>query len=197
MEVHFVRTGEKRYGVTVIRKDQPTVERNSCPGYDPLIPHDLMHLVVEIELGLTRGIFGQLQKGGNAGAFQRVESEGSIRESTRLRRRAKKRGDKLLRQGHDECVLSEHASYVCLYEWLARSKDPERRKRASKMASHIKIFRGSRPRSEASALNEDVINRVCARLDDLSPRWSALRVGESVAVEWPENLRCMPAKSKN
>jgi hypothetical protein len=40
MEVHFVRTGERRYGVTVIRKDQPAVERNSCPGYDPLIPHE-------------------------------------------------------------------------------------------------------------------------------------------------------------
>jgi hypothetical protein len=195
MEVHFVRTGEKRYGVTVIRKDQPAVERNSCPGYDPLIPHDLMHLVVEIELGLTRGIYGQLENGGNAGSF--VPAEDSALENTRVRKRTKKRGDKLLRQGHDQCLLSEHASYICMYEWFARSKDPKLRKRASEMASYVKTFRGNLPRGEANALNEDVITRVCARLDDFSARWSAVRIGESVTVEWPENLRRMPDKSKN
>lgn len=36
------------------------VEMNRAPGYDPLMPHDLLHLIVESELGLTRGIFGQL-----------------------------------------------------------------------------------------------------------------------------------------
>lgn len=188
MEVHFVRTGERRYGVTVIRKDQRVVERNSCPGYDPLIPHDLMHLVVESELGLSRGIFGQLEKGGTAGTFQRLASGNTPRETTRLRRRTKKIGDKLLRQGRDECLLSEHASYICMYEWLARSKDPERRKRANHMALYVKSFRGNLPRNEANALNEDVITRVCARLADLSVRWSALLVGESVKVEWPENI---------
>ena len=192
MEVHFVRTGEKRYGVTIIRKDQPTAERNSAPGYDALIPHDLMHLIVESELRLARGIFGQLANGGDAGTFQRVTSPGdSARESARLRKRTAKRGDKLLRQGREDCLLSEHASYICMYEWLARSNDPERRKRAKHMASHVKSFRGNLPRSEVKALNEDVITRVCARLDDLSPRWSALRIGESVKVEWPENIRAL------
>ena len=64
MEVHFRRTGERRYAVIINRKDLPIVEKDPAPGFDPLIPHNLMHLVVESELGLSRGIFGQLASGG-------------------------------------------------------------------------------------------------------------------------------------
>lgn len=60
----FRRTGEKRYAVEALRKGLPVVEMNPAPGYDQLIPHDMMHLVVEAQLGLTRGIFGQLAVAG-------------------------------------------------------------------------------------------------------------------------------------
>ncbi len=190
MEVHFYRTGERRYAVTIDRKDRPPVEMNPAPGFDPLIPHDLMHLIVEIELGLSRAIFGQVAKGGHAGTFRRLASAASNpREATRLLRRTSKRGDRLLREGREECLQSERATYICWYEWLARSKDPQRRKRANEMALNAKHVRGTLPRSEANALNEDLITRVCARLDDLSAHWSTLRIGESVTVEWPEHLR--------
>ena len=186
MEVQFRRTGERQYGVTINRKDLPVVERNSAPGYDPLVPHDLMHLIVELELGLKNGIFGQVAKGGNAGSFQPVTAE---RKDDRQAKRRRKRAAKMLRQGLDDCIQSEHATYLCWYEWLARSKDPQRRKLANHMASHVQSFRVNLPRSEVKGLNEDVIKRVCERLEDVSARWSSLRVGESLTVEWPENSR--------
>lgn len=184
MEVHFRRTGERRYAVTIDREDLPVVEMNPAPGYDPLIPHDLMHLVVERELGLTRGIFGQVANGGTAGSFQIVPTrEKKKRDLVRQRRRNSKRGEKLLRAGREECIKSERATWICWYEWLNRSDDPTKQKRAMEMAE-VNYLSGHK-RKNTDAINKDVIDRVCARLDDLSARWSQLGIGESLTVEWP------------
>ena len=127
MEVQFRRTGERRYAIKICRKDLPSVEMDPAPGYDSIMPHDLLHFAVESELGLRRGVFGQLAEGGDAGTFHRIPSAGeNRREAARIRRRALKRGDKLRREGRHESALSEHATYLCLYEWLARSADPGR-----------------------------------------------------------------------
>ena len=52
----FRRTGNRRYSVVAKRDEMPDVEMDPAPGYNELIPHDLMHLVVEAKLGLARGI---------------------------------------------------------------------------------------------------------------------------------------------
>ena len=75
MNIQFRRTGERRYAITIYRNNLPPVEMNPAPGYDPIMPHDLLHLVVESELGLTRGIFGQIAEGGHAGTFHFVPPE--------------------------------------------------------------------------------------------------------------------------
>jgi hypothetical protein len=179
MEVQFRRTGERRYAITIYRKNLAPVEMNPAPGYDPLMPHDLLHLVVESELGLRRGIFGQIAEGGHAGTFHHIPAEAeNRREAARRRRRAAKRGDKLLREGREEAELSERATYLCLYEWLARSTDPTRRKRAVQMAP--------KPQSTVdSRISEELLVRICARLDELSARWASLAIGQSLAVDWP------------
>lgn len=92
MEVRFQRTAERRYAIVVHRPGLPPVEMNPAPGYDPLMPHDLLHLVVESELGLRRGIFGQVAAGGHAGTFHLDAVAGeSPREASRRRRRARAR----------------------------------------------------------------------------------------------------------
>ena len=186
MEVQFRRTGERRYAITIYRKELPPVEMNPAPGYDPLMSHDLLHLVVESALGLRLGVFGQVAKGGHAGTFHPISSEGEDRrEAARHRRRAAKRGDKLLREGRLEAAQSERATYICLYEWLVRSTDPVRRKRAVEMAAEARHIRELQPPAERGALNEARLVRICARLDELSARWTNLDIGESFTVEWP------------
>jgi hypothetical protein len=186
MEVQFHRTGERRYAIKICRKDLPSVVMDPAPGYDPLMPHDLLHFVVERELGLRRGVFGQIAEGGNAGTFHHLPSAGeNRREAARLRRRASKRGDKLRREGRQESALSEHATYLCLYEWLARSTDPERRKLARQMAPLIKPGRDVSSAPDL-ALNEPLLAKICQRLDDLSARWTSLDIGQSFSVEWPD-----------
>ena len=186
MEIQFRRTGERRYAIKICRKDLPAVEMDPAPGYDPLMPHDLLHFVVESEIGLRRGVFGQIAEGGDAGTFHHLPAAGeNHREAARLRRRASKRGDKLRREGRHESALSEHATYICLYEWLARSADPARRKLARQMAPQIKPGRDVSA-SPDLALNERLLAHICGRLDDLSARWRSLEIGQSLSVEWPD-----------
>jgi len=186
MEVQFRRTGECRYAITIYRKDLPSVEMNPAPGYDPFMPHDLLHLVVESELGLSRGVFGQIAEGGHAGTFHLVPSEGENRRAAaRRRRRAAKRDEKLLRSGRQEAAQSERATYICLYEWLAQSADPARQERALQMAPQAKHTREFQPLMERRALTEKLLVRICARLDELSAHWTNLDIGQSFTVEWP------------
>ncbi len=161
------------------------MEMNPAPGFDPLMPHDLLHFIVESELGLQQGIFGQIAIGGTAGTFFAVASTGeSNRGAARTRRRAKQRGEKLLREGSEDSAQSERATGICLYEWLARSSDSGCRKRAAEMALQAKESRGQLAATESQALNDAMINRICARMDELSARWSALEIGQSLTVTW-------------
>ena len=81
MDVEFRRTGERRYAVTIIVPGRPMLEMNPAPGYDTRMPHDLIHFVVERELGIRHGIFGQLAAGGTAGTSQGQSVSSIVRVS--------------------------------------------------------------------------------------------------------------------
>jgi hypothetical protein len=187
MIVVFRRSGERRYSVEAQRPGVPDVVMHPAPGYDPLIPHDLMHMVVEAQLGLTHAIYGQLAAGGTAGTFHRsvTNSEGS-RATARASKRVATRGKKLLKESRDECVQSERATYVCWQEWLSRSSSAEKRKQSASMAQQAKEVRHTASDKELRALNPSKLDEICKRLDELSNRWSGLKVGESMAVRWPD-----------
>jgi hypothetical protein len=157
-----------------------------APGYDPLVPHDLLHMVVEAELGLTKGVFGQLASGGDAGTFSRdLEPDEGTRAQSRRRRKTKTRGAKLLEDGSAESAQSERASFILWYEWLARSALPERTRLAARMASQAQEVRDTCPPAEINAFTEDLVGRVRSRLDQISDLWSHLGVGEAIEVSWP------------
>jgi hypothetical protein len=158
-----------------------------APGYDPLMPHDILHMVVEAKLGLTAGVFGQLAAGGDAGTFSRdLESHGTPKERARRRRRAQARGATLLRQGRGDSAQSERAAYICWYAWLARSEESARRRLAKTMASQAEQVRATCPPPELRALTEDLLEGICRHLDAISGIWVDLAVGEGVAVSWPD-----------
>ena len=181
----FRRTGNRRYAVVAKRAEMPDVEMDPAPGYNQLIPHDLMHLVVEAKLGLARGIFGQLAAG--AGTFRlRVKSDESSRDVARLRKRMMKRGEKTMRQGLDDCLQSERATYICWQAWLARSRATEQRKTARTMSDQAQQVRGVAGAKENRSLNERKMNEIFSHLDELSSCWSQLKVGQSMTVRWPD-----------
>ncbi len=183
----FRRTRQRGYGIEVSRPPFPDVEMNPAPGYDPLMPHDMLHLVVESQLGLTRGVFGQLAAGGDAGTFHpTINSQQKTRQTARLRRRLRTKGKTLMREGRDESAQSEQATYICWYEWLARSQAKERGTAAKSMAKQARQIRELSPPTELRALSEQKLEEICGHLDELSSHWSRLKVGESMVVRWPD-----------
>jgi hypothetical protein len=181
----FRRTGDRRYAVVAKRAEMPDVEMDPAPGYNSLIPHDLMHLVVEAKLGLTHGIFGQLAAG--AGTFRlRVRSDESSRNVARLRKRLRQRGEKTMRNGRDDCLQSERATYICWQAWLARSASTEQRKVGRTMSGQAQQVRGVAGARGNLLFNEKTMNEIFEHLDELSACWSQLKVGQSMTVRWPD-----------
>ena len=186
MQVIFRLTGERRYAIEARRPDYPDVGMDPAPGYDPLLPHDVLHMVVEAELGLTRGVFGQLAAGGDAGTFGHdLAATGTVRERSRRQRRTKARGAKLLREGREQSAQSERATYICWSEWLARSEVPERQRLARTMAQQAREVRDMCSPGELASLSGEFIERVSVKLDEISRLWAQLEVGEGIIVSWP------------
>ena len=73
VNVTFVKSGARRYGVRVERVRAPALCIESAPGYDDHLPHDVLHFVAEAEFGLDGGVFGDLAAGGNARIFVPVD----------------------------------------------------------------------------------------------------------------------------
>jgi hypothetical protein len=169
MEVTFRRTGERQYAVTIIRSGQPALEMKPAPGYDTRMPHDLVHFVVERELGLRHGIFGQLAAGGTAGTFHPAGCGAAPRrEAARQRRALAKRVAKLLRQGRADSALSERAADLCRRAWLARAAGGEAAVAAALPCSAREL------------------DRICTVLDELSRAWARLGIGQALTLDWPD-----------
>ena len=188
MQIEFRRIGERRYAVVVYRQDGSVLEMNPAAGYDPLMPHDLLHYVVERELGLRSGIFGQLASGGNAGTFHEVPQQGAERRDVaRRRKRLSRRGETLLKRGRDDSSASEDAVAMCLQAWVTRRK--EQGGTGGTGYRPVGARRHDVPPYPATKMGiaEVVLERILDRLDVLSAQWSALEVGESVRVDWPDD----------
>lgn len=187
MVVVFRRIHERGYAVEALRSGFPDLQMNPAPGYNQLMPHDLMHMVVEAQLGLLHGIFGQLASGGTAGTFHPLFAENvKPREMSRIRNHVKERGKKMLREGRDDCAQSERATYICWQYWLATSQSTDRKATSRSMAQQAKQVRDVAAARERTALTQSKLAEICKHLDELSSHWSRLEVGQSIAVCWPD-----------
>jgi hypothetical protein len=92
MEVTFTRTGERRYSVSA-----GELAVHPAPGYDDTIPHDLVHLAVEIAHDIPMGVFGQLAAGGTAGLARPADGSADRKLRERGMRIATQHGDDLRR----------------------------------------------------------------------------------------------------
>ena len=158
MDVTFARIGERRYAVSVAREAGPPIELRQAPGWDDEVPHDVAHMLVEIEFGIALGIFGQIAAG-SPGIFG---TETTTRKEQRLRAR-------LEREHRDEGLRSERLVHLSMLVWkgmpLPRALD----------TAGVTLAGG----------DADSLAQVCRRLDEFSARWRNIGVGESVTIAWP------------
>jgi hypothetical protein len=172
MRVLFRRTAQRRYAVVIEVPGQAAQTMNPAPGFDPHIPHDLVHYVVEAELGLDAGVFGRAAHG--AGTFHAVQTAGDARDEARRRRKQARREQALRRERsrEEQLTTSERLAYLCDVAWRRRHgqrPDPA-------------FWSASLPVSEIDAAR---VERVVSHLDRLAPLWNRVPVGGELAFTWP------------
>src|SRR6266480_7699489 len=109
MNVTFTRTGERRYRVSVEGPGLISSCMEPAAGYDARLPHDMAHFVVENELGITGGVFGQLAAGGTARTFRPTIEKG--------RRKVAKRGNRIAIANRNDALLSERLVAIACQTW--------------------------------------------------------------------------------
>ena len=179
MAVTFMRTGERRYAVRAAVEGGPVVEMSPAPGYDPMVPHDLQHFIVERALGIEGGVFGQLAAGGTAGTFHVIGTGGNSREG---RKRAGKQAK--LTFDRDDSARSERATYVCWHDWLSQSNDPTLRAKAREMEKAVRSVLQDMLANERALYSTARLSEIRAEFERLSALWSQLKVGESITEPW-------------
>lgn len=168
MRVRFERTGQRRYAVAVLRSLHGDLRMDPAPGYSDLIPHDLVHWVVEDEFGLRDGIFGQLAAGGNAGTFVPTEELRTKAWARQVERRNRTTGTDM---GRSEALAAQ------VYpRWLRHG-------------GHVPGSRYVHQDPPRTDLSDPDLHRAFERLDSLSGTWRAVGVGRSMTVEWPSPER--------
>jgi hypothetical protein len=172
MKVRFKRTGVRRYAVVIALSGEPPRAMDPAPAYDDDIPHDLVHYVVEAELGLTNGVYGRAARG--AGTFiTTAERDVSPRERARKQRKQRRRERAL---GAED---ARHAADMARSERLAALCDVAWRRKHGQNPNPVRSAPVPRPEDGA------VVERVVSRLDAIAPRWRALPVGHELVFEWP------------
>jgi len=154
MYVTFTRTGERRYRVSVEGPGVMSSWMEPAPGYDERLPHDMAHFVVENELGITGGIFGQLASGGHARTFHPTDEK--------ARRKVAQRGKRIATANRDDAMLSEKVVYLACRTWN----------------------KGISEAAPIEGVSTEDIRRVCREFDAVSATWSKLTVGESMTLVW-------------
>jgi len=165
MQVTFTRSGERRYNIAIERAAGPRLAVRQGPGYDPYLPHDLVHFVVEAEAGLRGAVFGSLAAG-ESGIFW--AEDGALLRGQRRRDRKRKTSP----AARQDMLRSEQLASLAFPLWQLR-------------AGHRAQLPDWFARLSPEELGAPLIARICDRLDRVAPRWHALPVGGGITLTWP------------
>ena len=116
MKVTFTRTRTRGYSLRIEGPDIATAVMDPAPGHHDRLPHDVAHFIVESELGIAGGIFGQMAKGG---ILRPAEGD------ARVQRKAKRKRDAIFKANSDDALFSEHAVYAAQSRWEGHEIIPE------------------------------------------------------------------------
>lgn len=108
MKVTFTRTKERAYSLMIEGPKVATAVMDPAPGYHARLPHDVAHFIVENELGIEGGIFGQMAMGGIIRPAER---------NARIQRKAKRKREAIFKANHDDALFSEHAVWAAQSRW--------------------------------------------------------------------------------
>ena len=172
MEITFTRLDDVHIETTIERYDGAVLATRS-PGARDRLPHDLVHYVVESELGLDDGLWGRVADGVVYKNFRVVRQPMA---KPRRRPIARKRRPK--RKG----VLEAEVLVWILHDiWDGKAE----REWGSNRAFLDSIW-SPRTRSRADELDPKTIAAVCESLTEMEARWSRVPQGGNLRVGWPK-----------
>ena len=165
MDVTFTKLTGRRYRMSVVRERGPELAPRQAPGYDEYLPHEAVHMLVELEAGLAGGVFGRLAAG-QSNIFWTADPTIGPRQ----RRRERKR--RPTEQQRADMARSELLASACPPLWALRT-------------GHR-----TEPPDWFSRLGPDVtasplVERIVDRLETFAARWHELPPGDSITLEWP------------
>jgi hypothetical protein len=166
--VRFPRLHDHERGYAVVERDDGVVYRLYGDMAGPRLPHDIRHLVVERELGITDGIWAGIAAGAVFGSMRHV--------SGRRRPRAAARSRALIKNFARQGLRAE--LIAVLVESVAALPDP----------SPDQIRRLARAKLAAlpdADVDPVAIAAAARTLQVEAARWARLRVGEELVYEWP------------
>jgi hypothetical protein len=168
MRVMFRKTHRRGYAVDISRDHAEDLTMNPAPGYDDLLPHDLVHLLVELHWGLRDGIYGDVAAGGNAGTFRLADTRPADETAPEWSRKARRSRQ---RKGGSEMNRSEHLASVVHARWNA--------------AKHGTPLPEWYERNvAASGATESEIRAALREAEELSERWQRTQLGHGMTVDW-------------
>jgi hypothetical protein len=185
MSVTFLRLAERHYGVRCAPAGRGVVEMCPAPGWDPFMPHDLQHFIVERALGIEGGIFGQLAAGGNARSFHAApDHRPEAREASRANRKLARKGRHLMSSYRTDSMRSERATFICWHDWLSHSDDPRLRAQALVKKETARSMLARIAVEERALYTPAKMAEIRSQFQRLSERWSVLGIGESITEPW-------------
>jgi hypothetical protein len=164
----FERMADRRPVETMVERDDGVVYAMRAAGGGPNLPHDLVHALVELELGVTDGIWGAVADGVVWGSMRHVSGRRPPHAAERSARLQKARGDRIMAA-----------------ELLA---DLVRRMSQGEHVSRDAVARSGYPR--------DVLERTAGALTAAEARWAALAPGEQWVLSWPAARRSSAGRSR-
>jgi hypothetical protein len=157
----FSRMGDRRPVETLVERDDGVVFAMRGAGGGTDLPHDLVHLLVEQELGVTDGIWGCVADGAVWGSMRHVSGRRPPHSDERSKRLKRERTAAIQRA-------------EALADLVHRLADGE----------------GVLPgQLTAAAIPTDRLDAAVEVLRDAGRRWAALEPGETWTVEWQGTSR--------
>ena len=167
VRVTFTNTGERSYSIAAHRPSGDVLHMPRAPGYDPWLPHDVVHFVIERHFEIDRGVFGQLAAGGDAGTFFTIPH--------RRRDPARRLSSRLGALGREDTARSERLTGACMAAWHGRHGGRWE-------------FADTVDGDAMAGLSQALLDE----LDEVAARWHDLRVGEALTLSWPARLTIRP-----
>ena len=170
MQINFHRLDQEHYR-SVIERDDGVRFLVAGVGLKGRLPHDLVHFVVESELGLQGGFWGSVADGAVFSSMTWLYG--------RRRPHATERGDAVIKANGVAAGAAELIAAIFAEALEEGLKGDELR-----LAGEILRRWTRRSAGGGTSISRDASVRVCARLREMAERWENTPVGGALSVAW-------------